>query len=269
MIIDCHVHIGKILTFDMSEKMLLDSMDKYQIDYALVSNLEGCEVDGDQVPLPPDQQFSQRDVNQKVLRLVRSHPDRLGALLWIKPVTEGCTPEFADMVADNRHLIHGLKAHPYLSKRSFDSPEVEAYVQLAQQHDLVVVTHTATDDDSSPRAVCAMARRYPSVNFVLYHLGLGSDNQEAIDLIAGQPNLYGDCCWVTPPSIAQAVRACGDDKILFGTDNPINGLDTYDDVTFYRGYLGGIPPEMTPQAYENFMFRNAIRLFKLNQFATI
>ena len=45
MIIDCHTHIGKILTFDMPETMLLDSMDKYHIDFALVSNIEGAEFD--------------------------------------------------------------------------------------------------------------------------------------------------------------------------------------------------------------------------------
>jgi predicted TIM-barrel fold metal-dependent hydrolase len=249
--------------------MLLDSMDKYQIDFALVSNLEGCEVDGDQVPIPLDQQFSQREINEKVLRLVRSHADRLGALMWIKPVTEGCTREFAEMVAENRDVIYGLKVHPYLSKLPFDTPEVEAYVQLAEQHDLVVVTHTASDGDSSPRAVYEVARRHPSVNFVLYHLGLGTDNQEAIDLIARQPNLYGDCCWVTPEHTLQAIHTCGSDKILFGTDNPINGLDTYDDAIFYQPFLDGIPPKLSQGAYEQFMFKNAIHLFKLVQFANI
>lgn len=32
-------------------------------------------------------------------------------------------------------------------------------------------------------------------------------------------------------------KICGSDKILFGTDNPINGLDTYNDDDFYNKYF--------------------------------
>jgi len=45
MIIDSHTHIGTITKFNMPESMLLDSMQKYGIDFALVLNIEGCEVD--------------------------------------------------------------------------------------------------------------------------------------------------------------------------------------------------------------------------------
>lgn len=251
----------------MSEDLLLHSMDKYHIDYALVSNLEGSEVDGNQKPIPRDQQFSQRAVNEKVLRLARTHPDRIGALFWIKPATEGCTPEFAALVADNRDIVYGLKVHPYLSKTAFDSPQVAPYIELAEQLDLVVVTHTANDCESSPRAVYEVAHRHPAVSIVLYHLGLGTDNEEAITFISEMPNLYGDCCWVTPEKTREAIRRCGSHKILFGTDNPINGLDTYDDSTFYRRYFNVNTAALTPEQYDQFMYRNAVQLFKLDQFA--
>lgn len=267
MIIDSHVHIGKIIKFNMPEEMLLESMEKYHIDYALVSNIEGCEVDNDQRPIPPEQQFSQRDINEKVLRLVRAHPDKLGALLWIKPATEGCTPEFEAMVADNRDVIYGLKVHPYHSKLSFGSPQTEKYIQLAQKYGLVVVTHTANDYESSPQVAYEVALKYPDVNIVMYHMGLVTDNQEAIRLIAQLPNLYGDCCWVTYDKTMQAIQVCGIDKILFGTDNPINGLDTYDDPVFYNPYFNEMRTALSQEDYEKFMFRNAIRLFKLRQFA--
>jgi hypothetical protein len=266
LIIDAHTHIGTIIKFDMPQAMLLASMDKYHIDYALVSNIEGCEVDNDQVPIPPERQFSQRDINDKVLRFVRAHPDRLGALLWIKPATEGCTPEFEAMVAENLDVVYGFKVHPYHSKISFGSPQVEKYIQLAERYGLAVVTHTANDYESSPRVAYEMALKYPAVNIVMYHLGLATDNQEAIDLVSRLPNLYGDCCWVTPDKTLQAIQVCGIDKILFGTDNPINGVDTYDDPTFYNFYFKGMESVLSQADYEKFMFRNAIRLFKLRQF---
>ncbi|MEZ4518762.1 MAG: hypothetical protein R3C44_18750 [Chloroflexota bacterium] len=130
MIIDAHVHIGTIGTFDMPEAMVLDSMDRYHIDYALVSNVEGIEVDGDQVPIPSEQQISQRAVNEKTIRFVRTHPEKLAALLWIKPATEGCTPEFEALIADNRDVVVGLKVHPYLSGISLEVPKLISIFDL-------------------------------------------------------------------------------------------------------------------------------------------
>lgn len=267
MIIDCHTHIGTILTFDMPEAMLLTSMDKYHIDYALVSNIEGSEVDGNQQPIPPEQQHSQRAINQKTLELARAHPDRLGALLWIKPATEGCTEEFAEMVVANRDIVFGIKVHPYLSNLPFNSSEVERYVQLAERFGIAIVTHTANDANSHPKLVSELARRYPSVNFVLYHMGLTEDSREAIDLITEIPNLYGDCCWVPPPNVLRAIQTCGSDRMLFGTDNPINGPGTYDDPTYYQPYFDGLAGELAQADFDNFMFKNAIRVFHLERFA--
>ena len=39
MIIDMHVHIGEALGWNMSEEMVLKSMDKYNIDFALFQML--------------------------------------------------------------------------------------------------------------------------------------------------------------------------------------------------------------------------------------
>lgn len=267
MIIDSHIHLGTILKFNMPEEMVLASMQKYGIDYALVSNIEGCEVDNDQRPIPLEKQVGQQAINERTLRFVRAHPDRLGALLWIKPATEGCTPEFEDLIVRHRDVIYGLKVHPYHSKISFGSPQVEAYIQLAQKYGLVVVTHTANDYEASPRVAYEVARKYPAVNIVMYHLGLATDNLEAIDLIAKLPNLYGDTSWVTPAKTLRAIETCGVEKILLGTDNPINGLDTYDDPVFYNFYFTEMKQVLSAQDYEKFMFRNAIRLFKLKQFA--
>ncbi|MEZ4518761.1 MAG: amidohydrolase family protein [Chloroflexota bacterium] len=130
-----------------------------------------------------------------------------------------------------------------------------------------MVTHTANDDDSSPRRVYEVAHKYPSVNFVMYHMGLATDNQEAIELISRLPNLYGDNSWVTPDKTIQAIRTCGSKKILFGTDNPIAGPDTYGDPVFYQRCFEGLQDELSSEEYEDFMFGNATRLFKLNRLA--
>lgn len=59
MIIDSHAHIGKIIKFDMPEQTLLDSMEKYKINFSLVCNIEASEFDHTQKPIPEEQQFDQ------------------------------------------------------------------------------------------------------------------------------------------------------------------------------------------------------------------
>ena len=57
--------------------------------------------------------------------------------------------------------------------------------------------------------------------------------------------------------------------MLFGTDNPINGLETYDDPIYYQPYFSELSAELTPADRDNFMFKNAIRVFKLERFTSL
>ena len=69
MIIDSHVHIGKIINFNMPEQIVLESMKKYGIDFSLVSNAEAAEVDQTQKPIPKEHQFAQTELNERLLNL--------------------------------------------------------------------------------------------------------------------------------------------------------------------------------------------------------
>ena len=69
-----------------------------------------------------------------------------------------------------------------------------------------MVTHTANDEESSPRVCYEVALKYPDVNFVMFHMGLATDNLEAIELISRLPNLYGDTSWVKPEMVLEAIR---------------------------------------------------------------
>jgi predicted TIM-barrel fold metal-dependent hydrolase len=265
MIIDSHVHIGTILSFDMPEAHVLSSMQKHGIAYSLVSNIEGCEVDHDQKPIPIEAQVSQMAINRRTLAFAAQHPDKIGAMLWAKP-HEGVNPDFERLIVENRSRIYGIKVHPYHAKLSFGGPEVRGYLELARKYDLPVVTHTANDDESSPRVCYEVAKAFPDVKIVMYHFGLATDNAEAIELVSRLPNLYGDTSWVKPERVLEAIRICGPDKVLFGTDNPINGPETYNDPMFYNFYFDEARSVLPTQVYEKLMYRNAIKLFKLSQF---
>lgn len=264
MIIDSHVHIGSIIKFNMPEEMVLESMNKYNINYSLISNIEGAEFDCDQMILDSKYTHTQIESNMKAIKFARANINKIGVLLWTKPTTEGCTKEFEELIINNKDVIYGIKVHPFHSKIPFDSNEVQEYIKLAQKYNLPVLTHTADDENSHCKRVYNMAKKYPKVNFIMGHMGLATDNKEAIELIQKLPNLYGDTAWVQPETSINMINKYGSDKLLFGTDNPVDGLDTYAHPTICSVYLSNQFKNSIPKEdYDNIMFKNAIKLFHL------
>lgn len=261
MIIDTHVHIGKILKFDMPKEMVLESMGKYNIDFSLVSTINSSEVDFKQNLIPKELQRGQVEANQDVINFAYENKNKIGVLLWVKPNTEGVTKEFEQLIIDNRKVVYGIKIHPFHSKVGFDDPRVEEYIKLAEKYKLPMVSHTAEDECSKPQKVYNMALKYPNVKFVMVHMGLGTDNEQAINLIARLPNLYGDTTWVDPKSAIKMIKVCGEEKLLFGTDNPIDGVDTYAHPTICSVYLNGFKSMVSKEIYDKVMYKNAKKVF--------
>ena len=113
-----------------------------------------------------------------------------------------------------------------------------------------------------------MAKKYPKTNFVMVHMGLGTDNNEAIDLISKLPNLYGDTTWVPVESTLKLIRNAGIEKIFFGSDNPIDGKDTYfcnreGFRSLYQQYFYELKDLISPQDYNKLMYENAASVFDI------
>lgn len=268
MIIDTHVHIGKILDFDMNCENVLYSMDKYGIDYSIVSDSRAVEFDHDLKPLPKEMQFSQLECAAGAVEFAKKYPDKIGAALWLKPFGEHADKAIFRFIEENRRYIKALKFHPFHSAVPFDGEKMEEYIDMAEYFLLPVVTHTGGSDAASCVRVYNMAKRRPKINFVMVHMGLGTDNSEAIDLIGKLPNLYGDTTWVPVESTVEFIRKNGDDRIVFGSDNPIDGKDTYHhnkwgERSLYQYYFNDLRELIPQQSYDKLMYLNAKRLFSL------
>ncbi|MCL2672178.1 MAG: amidohydrolase family protein [Clostridiales bacterium] len=244
----------------MPRKVLLESMQKYGVNFSLTSNCQCVECDRKQRVLPRFLQRSQIGANLKAIEFARKNREQIGALIWCKPRTARADEAFAQMIAQNRDVIYGLKFHPYYSGVPFDDERTEAYLQVAERFGLAVLVHTATEDCCTPQRVYNAAKRHPKLNFVMGHMGLGSDNREAMALILSLPNLFGDTCWVRPEQVLWFIQNGGEDKIMFGTDNTIDGADTLEHE-WYREMLDGFPQKTGHQAYEKLTYRNAQRVF--------
>lgn len=263
MIIDTHVHIGKALNFVMSERMILDSMKSNQIDFSIVSNAEAIEVDHNQNLLPKEKQLSQTRVSRKVIHFARKNKGKIGVALWVKPLQEKPNQRLENLIKENREYIYAMKFHPYHSKISFNSPEIREFVKLAEKYNLPVVTHTAAGFDCSPLRVLEVARDFPNTKFIMVHLGLYTDYKEAMEVFSHKlPNVFGDTTWVSLKTTKEIIQTFGDHLLVFGTDNPIDGINTLN-KEIYQDYFNKAPKELTKDQYEKLMFKNAINIFNI------
>ena len=141
--------------------------------------------------------------------------------------------------------------------------------RLAAEYDLPIVSHTGGCAEARSVRLYNAAKAHPELNFVMVHMDLGTDNREAEELLGLLPNLYGDTTWVPVESTLRSVRRWGSEKILFGSDSPIDGRDTYlcnrsGDRSLYQQYFNEFRRMVGADDYANIMYRNAARLFKIS-----
>lgn len=258
-IVDAHAHIASWPTPKETEDTLLESLEKYGISYTIISNADAAEFPsvGDHHPY-----LNTLEAAKEAVRFAREHPDKIGVAIWLRPYYEKeITPELRAFIAENRDLIKALKFHPYDEKMPVDDPSLIPYLELAKELDLPVLVHTATDEESRIEHLIEVAKAYPEVAFVAAHLELCSNNLHAIEAITPYPNIYCDTAWVPIDKAILAMDILGSDRVMFGTDNPIDGVDTLGNP-MYTDYLEN-RLNLRGDLYEKLMEGNAAFVYKI------
>jgi predicted TIM-barrel fold metal-dependent hydrolase len=267
-IIDSHTHIGNIpfvvgknRVNKLDGEDLIFAMEKYRIDFALVSGLEGSEFDANGKLAQKDYQISQKIGIDRMIKFVRGNSTKVKALFWAKPFTEGLTPEVEKTIADNLNVFCGLKLHPSLSGMKLTDKRFYPYLELAVKLNFPVQIHTENDGYSDVRFVEKISSIFPELKFVMVHMGMNSDNSEAIKLIRKNDNIFGDTCVVPHNNVITALRECGSGKILFGTDAVVRGIDTYSE---YIVLSEKIKVLFTKKEASDVLSGNCMRLYNLS-----
>ena len=216
MIIDSHTHIGSIACFHLSEHTLIDSMRRYGIDFAIVSNLEGIEYISPHEKI--ERQVPQMDLNRR--RCLQAHADILRMLFWIKQNTEGMTEARSFISATRAHGIENTSI-PFTAHFH----ERYLYLDAACEMRLPIEVHELRRILTAVRP--ARYRRAIRRLILSWCMGLGTDNCESIDLIRSLPNQPA-----TPHGYHLIRRYAPSGNAapqnLFGTDSPIDGSGTYE-----------------------------------------
>lgn len=270
MIIDTHVHIGgDAVGFNMSEAMVTQMMNKYNIDYAIVSNGDAGEMDHHQRLLPENYQISQEDALKRTIRFARENKGRIGVAVWVKPYLQQPTEELKKLISKNRDIVCAIKLHPFHSNISPVHKRALPYLELAEEYKLAVVSHTGGCEAASAFHLYEAAMLFRNIPFVMVHMGLGTDNKEALDLLGKADNLYGDTTWVKTDITIEAIKRYGTGKMIFGSDAPIDGVDTYlcnpkGERSIYQDYFHTLKDKIGTTAYEALMYKNAMKIFDIN-----
>lgn len=177
------------------------------------------------------------------MALIEPHLDKIGLLLWTKPNLEPCTEEYYSWIEKNRKNVYAIKFHPYHSKLAFNDDKMRDYFELAEHFKLPIVTHTANDIYSDPVHVYEISKQYQNLNFVMVHMGLGTDHKAAVNLIRKRDNLYGDSTWVNRETL--------------------DGVETLENKNFAGYCLRGLENDIGSYTYEKFIGKNAKTLFNI------
>ena len=170
MIIDAHVHIGgESVGFEMSEAVVLESMEKYNIDVCLVSNGDAGEYGHEEEPIPAELQVDQKSALKRIIDFAKENEGKIYGGFWCKPHHEVLDDEIDALIAENRKNIVFLKVHPFHSNLAFDDEKMIPYLELAKKYNMPVVIHTGSGYNDSPERVLNMAKKYPNAILVLAH----------------------------------------------------------------------------------------------------
>ncbi|MCR4561653.1 MAG: amidohydrolase family protein [Bacilli bacterium] len=257
MIIDAHVHIMSVPSLKKSEEIVLESMRTHGINFCLMSNAD-C---GEYQEFPANRKVSQYKGLQEALHFARNHKGKIGVLVWINPHNEVLDEKFKALIRNNRSLIYGLKIHPWDSRIKVTSHKLKPYLDFAKEEGFPVLIHTAADEYSDIKYVGKIAKIYPEVKFIAAHLQLCSDNLASLEVLKENPNVYGDTAWVNMEFAKRVLREIGNDRVMFGTDNPVDGIETLDNPMYQEYFQNGVG--LDKETYADLMYRNAIKIYRL------
>ncbi|HWH25086.1 MAG TPA: amidohydrolase family protein [Pseudolysinimonas sp.] len=161
------------------------------------------------------------------LELLRTHvaaSPRVHGMLWVDP-RRSADLESAELALDERSVV-GLKLHPGLDGIHPDDPATHAVYDLASRYGVPVAIHCGTPSGSPftlPWAIERAVVRYPTVRFVLAHMGycVFEFHEAAMQLAERRENVWLDISGMPHNwRVREAVDRVGAERVIYGSAAP-------------------------------------------------
>lgn len=240
---------------DSFETTIGGKTEKNEIEYVLVSNLE-CMDRNEHGYFKKDE----IDGNRELIERCKNNP-KLKAAVVCEP-SKGNAQNIEKLLKNYENDIFAFKFHPIDSQIPADSPLYEPYMKLAQKYKKPCVFHSdSLNSFASPQKIYDLAKKTPDVPVVLYHMSMapsgmigerpiaeqeakgvkGLDdcvwnhrekwNRDGIKVVKEamekkDANLFLEISWTKPQTVVEAIKTVGADRVLFGTDIPLDPQKT-------------------------------------------
>lgn len=172
-------------------------------------------------------------------------------------------PDFAAEVERGEKMgLCGIKIHPDIQGVDVDSPRMMELCEIIEGR-MPLYLHIGDPRPqyrfSEPKKLAHLLECFPRLEVVAAHLGGYGSNDEAIEYLAGRPNVWYDtssALWAMTPERAEyIIRALGVDRVMFGTDYPVK--NTAGEIERF------LKINLTEKEREDIFYNNAKRFLKL------
>lgn len=205
MVIDMLTHIGIRKGENYKVESLLELMDEAKVDKCMIcSQLETID-------------------NEYIYECTKRYSDRTLGFAVINPWDMDGEEELEHCYRD--YGFYGLKMNAIRYGYSADRHSVlDPYFDLCKKYHKCVVAHGQSDMFSIPDKWAEMAKSYPDVPVILFHIGVPMMVERACELARDIPNFYLSTSGAYVPAMKTAYEIAGPEKILFSSDAPFGSL---------------------------------------------
>lgn len=208
---DAHCHVGEGVNYRLAPEDLLPQMDELGIDRAVLVPVDRCIA------------VDNREGNAYLAKAVRQWPDRFWGFAAVNPwFGARAIEELERSVGEG---LVGLDLDPILQGFMICDPMVYPLVEAAVKLNVPVYFFTGVPINALPLQLAELALCYPQGRFIMGHMGNTDFWLDVPPALSLAPNIWGE----VSPTLASAVNriaAAGyADRLIFGSDAPINRLD--------------------------------------------
>jgi len=152
----------------------------------------------------------------EILAMTGLAPEEAIPLLWVTP---DMMHESHDLTKYDAIPFRGIKIHGFADSWDPKGVPLRQVFKAASMRNLPLFIHTGGRPESDAAAYERLCKQFSNMTVILAH---GRPIDQSIQVLKNNPNVYVDTAFMPLEHIAQLRKSIGDERILFGTDFPID-----------------------------------------------
>lgn len=210
MNIDGYCILGVDREYNLTEPLLLQSMDKAGVDKAVI------------VPVDRFMAIYNREGNDFILRAAQVHKPRFIPACSVNPwYRDAATKELKRALEKGAQI---LVLHPFVQGFVANDEMVWPILDVVAAEKIPVYIHTGQPGNSTPWQIVDLAERYPSVDFIMGHSGATDFWNDIADSVTAVENIYIESSLVKPFIFLRYLEEVGKHRGIMGSSAPLNEL---------------------------------------------